>query len=192
MSSINSNKVILIINVDWYFLLHWKQRAKFLKRSGYEVIVCTKVTSIANKGEIKALGVELHEIDFVRHQFSPLTELRCLRDLWRVISKENLYLLHAITIKPILFIHLLGLFYGFRSIFAFPGLGHLAIKRNFLNWCVWRDFELAKLAKDVHEVAAYVIMGVIGLHVAGALKHAVVDRDGTLRRMTCGCEKKGD
>ncbi len=36
---------------------------------------------------------------------------------------------------------------------------------------------------DVHQVVAYTLLGVIGLHVAGALYHAVVLRDGTMQRM---------
>ncbi len=36
---------------------------------------------------------------------------------------------------------------------------------------------------NVHQVVAYVLLGAIGLHVAGALFHGVVLRDDTLRRM---------
>lgn len=35
----------------------------------------------------------------------------------------------------------------------------------------------------VHHYMKVVLIGLIGLHVAGALKHAILDRDGTLRRM---------
>ena len=36
---------------------------------------------------------------------------------------------------------------------------------------------------DVHQFVAYVLLGAIGLHVAGALYHAVVLRDDTMHRM---------
>ena len=42
---------------------------------------------------------------------------------------------------------------------------------------------LAQQAVIIHEIAAYTLIGVIGLHVAGALKHHVLDRDNTLKRM---------
>lgn len=35
----------------------------------------------------------------------------------------------------------------------------------------------------VHEALSWLIIGAVALHVAGALKHAVIDRDDTLRRM---------
>jgi cytochrome b561 len=44
-------------------------------------------------------------------------------------------------------------------------------------------FVFAKLA---HQIAAYALVGLVALHVAGALKHHWIDRDDTLRRMLCG------
>jgi cytochrome b561 len=40
-----------------------------------------------------------------------------------------------------------------------------------------------ELAEDVHGAASKLFWPLIALHVAGALKHLVVDRDGTLQRM---------
>jgi cytochrome b561 len=37
--------------------------------------------------------------------------------------------------------------------------------------------------QQVHIVFAWILAGAVALHVAGALKHHLVDRDGTLRRM---------
>lgn len=48
---------------------------------------------------------------------------------------------------------------------------------------VGRDKGLADLMWGTHEIAAYSLIALIGLHFAGAMKHAVIDRDGTLRRM---------
>lgn len=54
------------------------------------------------------------------------------------------------------------------------------------------DKDLAKAANEFHELIAYALIGVIGLHVAGALKHHLIDKDGTLRRMLpCPSRAKG-
>lgn len=45
------------------------------------------------------------------------------------------------------------------------------------------DEALAKQAVLVHKTVAYTLIVMIGLHLAGALKHHVIDRDKTLRRM---------
>jgi cytochrome b561 len=45
------------------------------------------------------------------------------------------------------------------------------------------DKALAELIKPWHEISAFAMMALVLLHVAGALKHALVDRDGLLQRM---------
>ena len=39
------------------------------------------------------------------------------------------------------------------------------------------------IAGDIHEWGAYILMGFVALHVAGALKHHFIDKDKTLKRM---------
>lgn len=45
------------------------------------------------------------------------------------------------------------------------------------------NFALFTLAKLAHQIGAYAIAAIVALHIAGALKHHFVDRDGTLARM---------
>ena len=45
---------------------------------------------------------------------------------------------------------------------------------------------LKVLMSQVHLVCSFVLVAGISLHVAGALKHAFVDRDGLLARMGIG------
>jgi cytochrome b561/polyisoprenoid-binding protein YceI len=45
---------------------------------------------------------------------------------------------------------------------------------------------IAHLAGAVHGVAVFVLLGAVAVHVAGALKHVVIDKDDTLARMTKG------
>lgn len=45
------------------------------------------------------------------------------------------------------------------------------------------DPALAEALKPWHRWTAYALAALIALHVAGALKHALIDRDGLLRRM---------
>lgn len=49
---------------------------------------------------------------------------------------------------------------------------------------VVKDKGLFDLAREAHEIIAFVIVGVVALHVAGAFKHHFIDRDETLARMT--------
>lgn len=49
----------------------------------------------------------------------------------------------------------------------------------------WPDEAINGVFKAVHVYSAWAIAGLVGLHVAGALKHAI-QRDGTLSRMLPG------
>lgn len=49
-----------------------------------------------------------------------------------------------------------------------------------------KSHELHEAMGEAHELAAYLTIALIVLHVAGALKHHFIDRDGTLSRMLPG------
>lgn len=46
-----------------------------------------------------------------------------------------------------------------------------------------RNSDFANMARGLHEWGAYIIIFAIALHIAGALKHHLIDKDRTLRRM---------
>jgi cytochrome b561 len=46
--------------------------------------------------------------------------------------------------------------------------------------------ELAEAIKPVHKILAYTMAAIVLVHIAGALKHQLVDRDALLRRMWPG------
>jgi cytochrome b561 len=45
---------------------------------------------------------------------------------------------------------------------------------------------LAEALKPLHKFSAFAMAALVLLHVAGALKHRIVDRDGLLQRMAFG------
>ncbi len=49
-----------------------------------------------------------------------------------------------------------------------------------------KDAGLAQVTGTLHYILQWVLVGAIGLHIAGALKHHVIDKDATLRRMLPG------
>ena len=48
---------------------------------------------------------------------------------------------------------------------------------------VGKSEDLGDLLKEVHEALNFGLLALVGLHVAGTLKHVIIDKDGTLRRM---------
>ena len=51
---------------------------------------------------------------------------------------------------------------------------------------IGKSHDLHEALGEAHELAAYLTIALIVLHVAGALKHQLVDRDGTFSRMLPG------
>ena len=51
------------------------------------------------------------------------------------------------------------------------------------------DRALKERFEDLHHLFAYFLFTLVGLHVAAALKHQFIDRDGLLRRMLPGRER---
>lgn len=62
---------------------------------------------------------------------------------------------------------------SFFGLFTLPGL-------------VPVDKERAEFYEEIHEIGATVVWVLLGLHIAGALKHAIIDKDNTIRRMVAG------
>lgn len=48
------------------------------------------------------------------------------------------------------------------------------------------DHELAERLFEMHELVGWLLTALIVLHVAGALKHLLIDKDGVFRRMSLG------
>lgn len=48
------------------------------------------------------------------------------------------------------------------------------------------DKALAEMIKPFHELTAFALIGLAGLHIAAALKHQWIDRDGLINRMLPG------
>ena len=76
---------------------------------------------------------------------------------------------------------LLGWAYSSAAGFPIVWFGQVALPD-----LVGADKALAELIKPLHELSALALMGLVGLHVAAALKHHWVDRDGLLLRMVPG------
>ncbi|MDE1179177.1 cytochrome b [Paraburkholderia sp.] len=79
------------------------------------------------------------------------------------------------------------------AMIAMPLTGYLGSSFNTYGtrfWGVllpkwgWDDKGLRELFFGIHEICAWIMIALVALHVAGALKHQLIDRDGLLSRIT--------
>jgi len=122
--------------------------------------------------------------------------LMTVRLLWRwrhpapallAMPKWQAWLVHTLhaLLYVVLFVHPLAGYLG--SVFSgYP------VKLFGMTLPAWgrNDPALKEFFSASHLVTSWVIAAAVALHVAGALKHALVDRDGTMARMGLGARTK--
>lgn len=77
----------------------------------------------------------------------------------------------------------------YLSLLAFIVTGYVAassLREPSLLWPLdrgWARSDTGEWLTEIHYILPWIFLGILALHVAGALKHALIDRDGTLRAM---------
>jgi hypothetical protein len=97
---IYKKKILLFINVDWFFYSHFLDRALIAQKAGYEVVILTQV--IKHQLAIESKGLRVIELQLSRRSINPFNALITLFKIIKVFSKERPDLVHQITLKPII------------------------------------------------------------------------------------------
>ncbi|MFC3337768.1 glycosyltransferase family 4 protein [Paracandidimonas soli] len=92
---------MFVVNNPAFFLSHRLPIAQAAQREGYEVHVATPFApSVA---DITAQGFMHHPVSMSRSGKNPLQELTTLYTLWRLFRSVRPDIVHAVTIKPVLY-----------------------------------------------------------------------------------------
>lgn len=126
----------------------------------------------------KALGVILLTLTLLRMLWvfllskppKPLPQAK----LFKWLAKSVHYLLYLCLLTVLISGYLISTADG-RGVDVFGWFSVPAMFDPFDNQ--------ADIAGEIHELAAWSLLLLISLHLAGALKHHLVDKDGTLRRI---------
>lgn len=125
-------KILIVVNVDWFFVSHRLLIAKEAIKANYEVHLATQVT--LKKGIIEAHGIIVHPIKISRSSINPLGVLGYCFSLSKILRAVKPSILHLVTIKPVVLGGLLARIYGVPSvIYAISGMGYLFISKSFVN-----------------------------------------------------------
>jgi glycosyltransferase involved in cell wall biosynthesis len=96
-----SKKLVFVVNVDWFFVSHRLPIALEAISNGYEVHLICKDTGL--KPQLSKHGIICHDISFSRSGSKVSHELITLLNLRRVIKEIAPDLIHAVTIKPVIY-----------------------------------------------------------------------------------------
>ncbi len=141
-------RLLIVVNVGWFFLSHRLPVALAAKRAGYDVHVACGVDAEEEARTIRSYGIEFHRLSLQRANRSPLSELRVLRELLRLYRSVDPQVVHHVTIKPVLYGGMIcrAMFRG-RIVQAISGLGYLFTTRSIAGGAMRR------LAKWAYRVA---------------------------------------
>jgi glycosyltransferase involved in cell wall biosynthesis len=107
--------VLFFVTEDWFFCSHFIDRAVAARRAGYEVLVLTRVREHGDR--IRAAGLALIPMEVRRRSLNLFTELRALRQVYRIYGDFKPDLVHHFALKPIIY-------------------GTLAARRRQIRWVV--------------------------------------------------------
>jgi glycosyltransferase involved in cell wall biosynthesis len=129
--------LVYIVNADWYFNLHWIERAKASLMSGYVVHVFTPKTCVEELERIQSVGLSYTVININRKGLNPLAELFAFIQIFIKLRRLDPDLIHTITIKPNLYGVLAGNILRKPVISSVTGLGLVfsstSLKSKFLR-----------------------------------------------------------
>lgn len=141
------SKLVFVVNVDWFFLSHRLPIAKAALLKGYEVHLICKDTG--KMGQISESGIIVHDVSFSRGGTRIYDELSTLFSLNKILKEIKPDIIHAVTIKPVIYTGLLLHSFGLKPKFvaAISGLGYIfsatSFKAKFLKYLTVLLYKLA-------------------------------------------------
>lgn len=94
-------KLLFVVNVDWFFISHRLPIALQAIADGYDVHLACSFTD--KKSQLEELGITCYNIAFSRSGSSIKGELHAISSIRRVIKSLEVDVVHAITIKPVIY-----------------------------------------------------------------------------------------
>lgn len=140
------HRLLYVVNNPAFFLSHRKQLAVAAREAGYEVHVATMAGDAV--ADIVDLGFVHHTIPMSRSGKNPLQECATLLALWRLFRSLRPDIVHAVTIKPVLYGGIAARLSGVPSyVAAVSGLGFVFTRKrqgiDVLRWAVLTLYRLA-------------------------------------------------
>lgn len=124
-------RILFIVNVDWFFISHRLPIAKKALEEGYKVTIACCFTE--HKDELSAMGFNVVDIPFSRSGGGAKAEINTIKAIKGVIEDLKPDLIHAITIKPVLYtgLALKAVKKDIPFIAAISGLGYVFTAKAF-------------------------------------------------------------
>jgi glycosyltransferase involved in cell wall biosynthesis len=114
--------LVFLLTEDWFFASHFWARGLAAKAAGWRVVLVARESEATAR--IRASGIEVVPVAFIRRRLNPFAELMFTFELARVYRRLRPDIVHHIALKPIVIGGLAARLAGIRRIVNAPvGLG---------------------------------------------------------------------
>ncbi len=125
-------KLMMVVNVDWFFVSHRLPVALAAQEVGHEVHVVTALTEA--KEYLEKYGFVVHPVSIDRSSAGLLGLIKLLLDFVRIFHTVRPDVVHLVTIKPVLLGGLAARLTRIHGIvYAISGLGHVFVADSLLG-----------------------------------------------------------
>lgn len=150
-TSARAPRLLMVVNVGWFFVSHRLPIAIAAKKAGYEVHIATALDPQLDQRTPQLLashGLVLHELRLTRSGMHPFELIRAFRDLVRLYDRLRPTVVHLVALKPVLLGGMAARLRRLsRVVLAVPGRGSVFSSRGILaaarRWVVMRMYALA-------------------------------------------------
>jgi len=97
----NKKKLLIVANVDWFFISHRLCIADQAKKEGWEVYVAAEDTGRSD--EIIKKGIKFINCPFSRSGTNLIEEVKTIWSFYKIYKKVNPDVVHHITLKPVIY-----------------------------------------------------------------------------------------
>ena len=114
--------LLMVINVDWLFLLHRLEIAQEALNQGWKVVVAAKATGKEN--EIREQGFEFVNINISRSGTGLVKEFKTFLKLYFLYKKQQPDVAYQVTMKPVIYGTLASKLLEISTLNSISGLGY--------------------------------------------------------------------
>jgi glycosyltransferase involved in cell wall biosynthesis len=127
-------KLLIVVNVDWFFHSHRLPIALASLQRGDEVHVATTFTHSSYWEQLTRMGVVVHSLSIDRSGRNLFKYFANLASIYSLCCALKPDIVHLVTIQPVIIGGLAAKLAGVkRVVFAVSGLGHVFVDNTFLG-----------------------------------------------------------
>ncbi len=116
-------KLLIVVNVDWFFISHRLAIAQKAKSQGFDVFIACEDTGRIN--EITEKGLKFVPISFTRSGTKLREEVNTVWQLYKLYRKVKPDIVHHVTLKPVIYGSIIAKFLKINGVVnAIAGLGY--------------------------------------------------------------------